>query len=90
MSTRTLPTTDAAAGGERLPDAGRLTVVAACDVAYDTVSETGRAIRRAAPALRGHRLVVAATWRSIAPAAGLARAAMPAGMIAVGVRNWGP
>ena len=87
MSTRTLASDDIA-GVERLADAARLSVVVVCDVAYDTVGAIGQAIRRAAPALRGHHLVVAATWRSIAPAAGLARAAMPAGMVHVGVRNW--
>lgn len=51
-------------------------------------AEFAGAIRRAAPLLRGQRLVVVAMWHSIEPAAGLARAAMPAGMVHVGVRNW--
>ncbi len=66
---------------------GRLTVLVPCDVAYDAVGEFAGAIRRAAP-LRGQRLVVLAMWHSIEPAAGLARAAMPAGILHVGVRNW--
>ena len=72
---------------EPVPRAGRLTVLVPCDVALDTAAEVGRAIRRAAPLLRGERVVVVATWRSIAPAAGLARAALPAAMVAAGVRN---
>jgi hypothetical protein len=67
---------------------GRLTVLVPCDVAHDAVGDFAGVIRRAAPLLRGQRLVVVAMWHSIEPAAGLARAAMPAGMVHVGVRNW--
>lgn len=66
---------------------GRLTALLPCDSAWDTPAELARAIRHAAPLLRDQRLVVVATWRSVAHATGLARAAMPAAMAAVGVRN---
>ena len=84
MPALTLPA--ASIGGPTI-DEGRLTVLMPCDVAWDATTELASAIRVAAPLLCGQRLLVAAMWRSIAPAAGVARAAMPAGMVNAGVRN---
>lgn len=53
-------------------------------VPVDGLAAPGATIGRLAPLLSGHRLVVVATWRSVKPVAGMARAAMPGAMVALG------
>lgn len=56
-------------------------------VAVDGLAVPGATIGRLAPLLSGHRLVVVATWRSVKPVAGIARAAMPRAMVALGAAS---
>lgn len=88
LTSRALPAIERTVSDEPAPGSGRLTVLAPFDIGHDTVAELGRTIRGVAPVLHGQRLMVVATWRSMVPAAGLARAALPAGMVVVGARNW--
>jgi len=56
-------------------------------VPFDGSPEAVAALRRAAPLLAGHRLTVVTPWRSARPAAGLGRAVLPAGCVALAVRR---
>lgn len=86
MFNLTLTPTEASLEDDRRAE--QLTVLVPLDVSWDSPADMADAIRRAAPLLRGQPATVVVTWRSVAPAAGMARAAMPAAAIAVGVRNW--